>query len=95
MGLCGNKERRTERINDMKRLSINCRTFVKGLSAVAAMGVLGTGEMVGADLAIADDASFPAPLRGKPIEAKIDPETGKVEVNKDVLVRYSMLQRLR
>lgn len=32
---------------------------------------------------------FPTPKRGKPAEAKIDPATGDVTVNDDIIIRYS------
>ncbi|WP_270297544.1 hypothetical protein [Eggerthella sinensis] len=40
-------------------------------------------------MAVAAESAFPPPRTGKPIEAKVDPKTGDVSVNEDVIVRYS------
>lgn len=69
----------------MREAKMNRRQFV------AAMGALGALSAVGAQpaLSVAEDATFPAPRVGKPIEAKVDTKTGAVEVNEDVIVRNS------
>ncbi len=40
-------------------------------------------------MAVAAESAFPPPQTGKPVEAKVDPKTGDVSVNEDVIVRYS------
>lgn len=73
----------------MKGRSINRRTFVGGMAALGALSVAGVGLSYQPDAAVAADSAFPKPVQGKPIEAKVDPKTGDVTVNPDVLVRYS------
>mgnify|MGYP001063232170 CR=1 FL=1 len=74
----------------MPSLNIDRRRFL------GAMGVLGAASLAGGagsaltpDLAVAADAEFPVPKKGKPIEASVDPKTGDVKINDDVIVRYS------
>ena len=59
------------------------------------MCALGVASAAGVSLgsqpkaAVAAESEFPAPQTGKPVEAKVDPKTGEVTVNEDVIVRYS------
>ena len=73
----------------MESMNINRRTFVKAAAAVGALSVAGVGLSGQANRALAADTEFPAPKHGQPIEAKVDPKTGDVTVNEDVIVRYS------
>ena len=73
----------------MESMNINRRTFVKAAAAVGALSVAGVGLSGQANRALAADTKFPAPKHGQPIEAKVDPKTGDVTVNEDVIVRYS------
>ena len=73
----------------MESMNINRRTFVKAAAAVGALSVAGVGLSGQANRALAADTEFPAPKHGQPIEAKVDPQTGDVTVNEDVIVRYS------
>lgn len=70
----------------MGERSINRRTFV---GALGALSIAGMGSGVQPTIAVAEDAAFPAQTTGRPIEAKVDPKTGDVTVNEDVIVRYS------
>ena len=65
------------------------RTFAKGMAAVGMLSVAGTGLAGAANFALAADADFPTPTKGQPVEAKVDPKTGELTVNDDVMVRYS------
>ena len=65
------------------------RQFSQAMGALGALSVAGVGLGSKASAGLADEAEFPAPTTGKPIEAKVDPTTGDVTVNPDVLVRYS------
>ena len=75
----------------MSDLSLDRRQFlaaVGALGALSAAGTLGAARL--ADAAEAPgSAEFPVAPNGMPLEAKVDLATGKVEVNDDVLVRYS------
>lgn len=59
------------------------------------MCALGVASAAGVSLgsqpkaAVAAESEFPAPQTGKPVEAKVDPKTGEVTVNDNVIVRYS------
>ena len=59
------------------------------------MCALGVASAAGVSLgsqpqaAVAAESEFPAPQTGKPVVAKVDPKTGEVTVNEDVIVRYS------
>ncbi len=69
--------------------SMNRRTFLGAVGAVGALAAVGGAEGALPRQAVAADAEFPAMPAGKPVEACINAETGDVNVNKDVLVRYS------
>ena len=73
----------------MGEMNIDRRTFVGAMGALGALSLAGVGLGSQASAAIAADTAFPAPATGKPIEAKVDPKTGDVAVNEDVIVRYS------
>ena len=73
----------------MGRASIDRRTFVGAMGALGALSIAGVGVGAQPNAAVAADSAFPAPKKGKPIEAAVDPKTGEVTVNEDVLVRYS------
>ena len=75
----------------MGKTCMTRRQFSQAAAALGALSVAGVGLGLGsqAPVALADDAEFPAPTSGKPIEAKVDPKTGEVTVNEDVMVRYS------
>lgn len=70
--------------------SIPRRSFLKAAGALGVAAAAGGSLSVGnPGVAIADDTAFPKPAQGKPVEAKVDPKTGEVTVNKDVIIRYS------
>ncbi len=69
--------------------SMNRRTFLGAVGAVGALAAVGGAEGALPRQAVAADAEFPAMPAGKPVEACINAETGDVNVNEDVLVRYS------
>jgi anaerobic selenocysteine-containing dehydrogenase len=65
------------------------RTFAKAMGTLSAMAVAGAGIGMQKNADAADDAEFPTPQVGKPVEARVDVSTGEVTVNEDVIVRYS------
>lgn len=73
----------------MESIRMDRRTFVGAMAAAGALSVAGTGLIGRASTALADDAAFPAPTVGQPVEAKVDPVTGELTINEDVVVRYS------
>ena len=73
----------------MESIRMDRRTFVGAMAAAGALSVAGTGLIGRASTALADDAEFPAPTVGQPVEAKVDPVTGELTINEDVVVRYS------
>ena len=73
----------------MSETCMTRRQFAQAAAALGALSVAGLGLGSQAPAALADDAEFPVPTSGKPIEAKVDPKTGEVTVNPDVMVRYS------
>ena len=73
----------------MDPICMDRRTFTAGMAAAGLLTVAGTGLLGNAPAALADEAEFPAPTKGQPVEAKVDPKTGELAVNDDVIVRYS------
>ena len=75
----------------MRSFTMSRRNLVKALGAASALSITGIGLSGQSHKALADDVNFDAQAqrRGKPIEASIDPSTGKVAVNEDVIIRYS------
>ena len=74
----------------MPSLNIDRRRFLGAMGALGAASLAGgAGSALTPDLAVAADAEFPVPKKGKPIEASVDPKTGDVKINDDVIVRYS------
>lgn len=73
----------------MNQRNIDRRTFVEAMGALGALSVAGASLGLQPGTAIAADTAFPAPKKGKPVEAKVDPKTGDVSVNEEVLIRYS------
>lgn len=71
----------------MKPINLDRRSFVKAAAGLGALSVAGAGLGVCND-AFAEDAQFPEQQGGKPVEAVVDPATGKLEINEDVVVRY-------
>lgn len=71
----------------MKGRSIDRRTFVGALCALGAASAVGVGVSTQPQAAVAAESEFPAPQKGKPVEAKVDPATGDVTVNENVIVR--------
>lgn len=69
--------------------SIDRRTFVGAMGALGALSVAGAALGGQPTAAVAAESAFPAPGKGKPVEASVDPKTGDVTVNEDVVVRYS------
>ena len=67
----------------MREAKATRRQFVAGVGALGALSALG----VAPSLSVAEEAEFPTPQTGKPVEAKVDPVTGDVTVNEDVVVR--------
>lgn len=73
----------------MATISLDRRSFLKAAGGLGALSIAGVGVTAQAGTAFADDAAFPEQKHGQPIEATVDPATGALEVNEDVVVRYS------
>ena len=73
----------------MVQANMDRRTFVEALGALGALSIAGVGIGSQPSVAVAAESAFPPPRTGKPVEAKVDPKTGGVSVNEDVIVRYS------
>lgn len=73
----------------MESPNISRRSFMKAAGGLGVLSIAGVGLSLQSGKALADDAVFPERMPGNPIEARVDPKTGEVEVNKDVVVRYS------
>ena len=73
----------------MVQPNMDRRTFVEALGALGALSIAGVSAGSPPSVAVAAESAFPAPRTGKPVEAKVDPKTGDVSVNEDVIVRYS------
>lgn len=71
----------------MAKTCMTRRQFSQAAAALGALSVAGVGLGPVASPVLADDAAFPAPAVGKPVEAKVDTKTGEVTVNPDVMVR--------
>ena len=71
----------------MKGRSINRRTFVGAMCALGGLSVAGASLGVQPEAAVAAESAFPKPKTGRPVEAKVDPKTGEVTVNDDVMIR--------
>lgn len=67
----------------MREVKATRRQFVAGMGALGALSAMGVAPC----LSVAEETEFPAPQTGKPVEAKVDPVTGDVTVNEDVVVR--------
>lgn len=73
----------------MKERTLDRRQFVAAMGTLGALSAAGVGLGTRPALSIAEDAEFPAPQVGKPIEARVDHKTGEVQANEDVIVRNS------
>ncbi|OUO91326.1 hypothetical protein B5F40_04270 [Gordonibacter sp. An230] len=73
----------------MESVNLSRRSFVKATAAAGALSVMGVGLDHQSTAALASEADFPAPKQGQPVEATVDPKTGEVTVNDDVIIRYS------
>lgn len=73
----------------MGSTNIDRRTFTCAMAALGALSV--AGGVLGAypTAAVGEETAFPVPRQGKPVEARVDPKTGEVTANEDVVVRYS------
>ncbi len=71
----------------MEGRSINRRTFVGAMCALGGLSVAGASLGVQPQAAVASESAFPKPKTGRPVEAKVDPKTGDVTVNEDVMIR--------
>lgn len=72
-----------------QQVSVSRRGFVTAMCAAGAASAVGSVLTAEAESALAADSAFPVAKRGKPVEAKIDADTGALTINEDVIVRYS------
>ena len=75
----------------MESTKMSRRSFLAAMGAAGALSVAGVGISGQSHKALAADADFAAPAtgHGQPLEASVDPKTGDVNINEDVIVRYS------
>ena len=73
----------------MREAKMDRRQFVQAMGTVGALSVAGAGLGALPTVGLADDAEFPKAQTGKPVEATVDPATGDIKVNEDVIVRNS------
>lgn len=72
--------------------TINRRLFLQSATAAGALAMIGGGAGCAPKGKAADSevpAELPSTSPGRPAEATIDPKTGDVTINPDILVRYS------
>ena len=73
----------------MATINLDRRSFLKAAGGLGALSVAGAGLAAPDRRAFADEPAFPEQKHGNPVEATIDPKTGDVTVNEDVIVRNS------
>ena len=73
----------------MARTNLDRRSFLKAAGGLGALSIAGVGIAGQVPKAQAEETAFPEQQHGQPLEATVDPVTGKLEVNEDVIVRYS------
>ena len=73
----------------MASINLDRRSFLKAAGGLGALSIAGVGIAGLPREAHAEEAAFPEQRHGQPIEATVDPETGKLDINDDVVVRYS------
>ncbi|MEI3232041.1 MAG: twin-arginine translocation signal domain-containing protein [Gordonibacter pamelaeae] len=73
----------------MARTNLDRRSFLKAAGGLGALSIAGVGIAGQVPKAQAEETAFPEQQNGQPLEATVDPVTGKLEVNEDVIVRYS------
>ncbi|MEG0990589.1 MAG: hypothetical protein RSB04_11780 [Gordonibacter sp.] len=73
----------------MERFNLDRRSFLKAAGSISALSVAGVGLVGQPRSAYANEGAFPEQKYGQPLEATVDPATGKLEVNEEVVVRYS------
>ena len=73
----------------MARTNLDRRSFLKAAGGLGALSIAGVGIAGQVPKAQAEETAFPGQQHGQPLEATVDPVTGKLEVNEDVIVRYS------
>ena len=73
----------------MATINLDRRSFLKAAGGLGALSVAGAGLAAPDRRAFADETAFPEQKHGNPVEATIDPKTGDVTVNEDVIVRNS------
>lgn len=75
----------------MESTKMSRRSFLAAMGAAGALSVAGVGISGQSHKALAADADFAAPGNGhgQPLGASVDPKTGDVNINEDVIVRYS------
>ncbi len=69
-------------------ITLNRRNFLKASASVGALSIVNLG-LSGCSTTAKTEESTTTALKGKPIEAIVDPNTGNLEINEDIFVRYS------
>lgn len=65
------------------------RRFLQEAGAAGILATTGIGLMGCAPAASADEAAYEPETKGKKLEATYDPETGQLDINDEVIVRYN------
>lgn len=75
----------------MESINISRRELLAALGGIGALSIAGVGLSGLARPAIAEDTEFveSGNEQGLPVEATVDPKTGELTVNEDVIIRYS------
>ena len=73
----------------MASINLDRRSFLKAAGGLGALSIAGVGIAGLPREAHAEEAAFPEQRHGQPIEATVDPETGKLDINDAGVVRYS------
>lgn len=75
----------------MKSINMSRRGLLAALGSVGALSIAGVGVSTQGRTALAADTEFAKQdnNRGLPVEAEVDPKTGELKINEDVIVRYS------
>ena len=75
----------------MRSTNVSRRELLAAVGCAGALSVMGVGLSGQQHTALADDAQLPERTAGQglPVEAAVDPKTGNLQVNEEVIIRYS------
>ena len=75
----------------MRSTNVSRRELLAAVGCAGALSVMGVGLSEQQHTALADDVQLPERTAGQglPVEAAVDPKTGDLQVNEEVIIRYS------